>query len=184
MSDVTAILSRMQQGDRVAEHEALPLVYGQLRRMASARLSHERPGQTLEATALVHEAWIRIAGRRWAKTWQNREAFFATAAEIMRRILVDVARRKSALKRGAEFRRSELQAAELAHPELSVEVVLVSDALEELIQDDPIVAELVKLHYFAGLSLEEAGETLGLSRATAYRKWIYARAFLRAALEE
>lgn len=184
MSDVTTILGRMQAGDAKASEELLPLVYDELRRIAAARMSQEKPGNTLQATALVHEVWLRLVATPLVGAGKDRQRFFAAASESMRRILVEAARRKTSLKHGGGYARTEFSGNELAFSSPAAEVVAVNDALQELEQDDAVAAELVKLHYFAGLSLEEAGEVLDLSRASAYRIWTYARAFLRAALSE
>ena len=184
MSDVTTILGRMQAGDAAASDELLPLVYDELRRIAAARMRHEKPGNTLQATGLVHEVWIRLVAMPFAGLGDNRDRFFAAAAESMRRILVEAARRKATSRHGGAYTRVQFVGRDPACLCPAAEVVAVNDALEELERDDAIAAQLVKLHYFAGLSLEEAGELLDLSRATAYRIWTYARTFLRAALNE
>jgi RNA polymerase sigma factor (TIGR02999 family) len=184
MSDVTRILSQIENGSSAAAEQILPLVYDELRQLAAAKLAREKPGQTLQATALVHEAYLKLVGEQPDRQWPGRTYFFGAAAEAMRRILVDQARKKAAAKRGGpEAKQCDLdsQLAETAPPE---EVVAVHEALDRLHAADPIAAELVKLHYFAGMSLEEAGELLGMSRATAYRLWTFARTWLRAALDE
>lgn len=180
MADVTNILGRMQAGDANAADELIPLIYSELHRIAVARMCNEKVDHTLQATALVNEAWMKLTQSGHCEPWQNREGFFASAAEAMRRILVDAARRKLAAKRGGESIRVALTADQFAASCPSSEVIAVNDALDCLQDDDSTAAELVKLHYFGGLSLEEAGELLNLSRATAYRTWEYARAFLRA----
>lgn len=185
MQDVTQILSRMERGDPLAAEQLLPMVYDELRRVARLKLAREKPGQTLEATALVHEVWLRLAADAGGQ-WNSRSHFFAAAAEAMRRILVEAARRKLAAKRGGELVRVDLKHAEdaltvKAPPE---ELVAVNDALDALGTEDPQAAELVKLHYFSGFSLDETADLLGMSRATAYRLWTYARAWLRAAVRD
>jgi RNA polymerase sigma factor (TIGR02999 family) len=186
MSDVTRILSAIEQGDPQASEQLLPLVYEELRCLAAQKMAHEKPGQTLQATALVHEAWLRLVGDNQQKSWNSRNHFFAAAAEAMRRILVDGARRKVALKRGGLGVRVELdpQHGELAAAASPDEVVAVHDALDALAATDALTADVVMLHYFGGFSLEEAAELLGMSRATAYRLWTYGRTWLRAALQD
>jgi len=184
MSDITSLLSQLQPDDpRVAE-QLLPLVYGELRRLATAKLASEKPGQTLQATALVHEAYLKLVGNQPDRQWPGRTYFFGAAAEAMRRILVDQARRKAAEKRGGPDIRREPFDSDLAETAPPAEVVAVHDALDHLQLEDSLTAELVKLHYFGGMPLEEAGEMLGMSRATAYRMWTYARAWLRAHLDD
>ena len=183
MSGVTAFLENMRTGQSDAAAELLPIVYEELRRIAVARMNREKPGNTLQATALVNETWLRILQTEQASLWESRESFFAAAAEAMRRILVDAARRKSAVKNGGQFARHDLNPAKLAAPCPVREILEVNEALDVLHREDPEAAELVKLHYFAGMSLEETGELLGMSRATAYRTWNFARTFLRVTLE-
>lgn len=183
MADVTRILSAIEQGDPRAAEQLLPLVYDELRRLAAERMAQERPGQTLQATALVHEAYLRLVGPGAAPSWNSRGHFFAAAAEAMRRILVEAARRRHSLKRGAD-RRVELDldgTATCAH-EPSDDLLALSDALDELAREDPRKAELVKLRYFSGLSIPEAAGVLGISRATATRYWAYAKVWLYCAL--
>jgi RNA polymerase sigma factor (TIGR02999 family) len=179
MNDVTRILSDIERGDPAAASELLPLVYDELRRLAAHRLAHEPPGLTLQATALVHEAYLRLVGSDEGRGWDSRGHFFAAAAEAMRRILVENARRRGRQKRGGGRARVELLEADLAVDDPPDEVLAVNEALERLAAEDPQAAELVKLRYFAGLSVEEAAQALGLSRATAYRHWTYARAWVR-----
>lgn len=177
MSDVTRILNSIEQGDVRAADELLPAVYDELRRLAAWKLSQERPGQTLQATALVHEAYIRLVGEE-AGTWKSRSHFFAAAAEAMRRILIENARRKQSLKRGGDRQRVDIDDAILAIGESSEDLIALDEALAKLAQEDPEVAELVKLRYFAGLTIEQTAEVLGVSSRTADRYWSYARAWL------
>jgi len=182
MDEVTRILSDVAQGDAHAAGQLLPLVYEELRKLAAARLSHEAPGNTLTATALVHEAYLRLVGPADAARWDGRGHFFAAAAEAMRRILVDAARRKRTEKHGGDRRRVELPDVP-AEPEVVDEQLLALDgALTRLAAEDPVAARVVELRHFAGLSIEDAAASLGLSRATAYRHWTYARAWLRDAV--
>jgi RNA polymerase sigma factor (TIGR02999 family) len=182
MTDVTRILSAIEAGDPHAAEQLLPLVYDELRRLAAAQMAGEKPGQTLQATALVHEAYVRLVGGDAARRWAGRGHFLAAAAEAMRHILVEVARRKGALKRGAGRARAEFRDADLAVDEAPDEVLAVDEALAGLAAADPQAAELVKLRYFVGLSVPEAAEALGLTTRTAERLWAYARAWLRRAL--
>jgi RNA polymerase sigma factor (TIGR02999 family) len=179
MSEVTRVLAAMGRGEAGAGEQLLPLVYEELRRLAAHRMAQERPGQTLQATALVHEAWLRIGGGA-ASDWENRRHFFAAAAEAMRRILIDNARRKRAIRHGGGLQRTELDAEVLpienAMPE--DEMLAVNEALVALAAHDARKAELVKLRYFVGLTLEEAASALDLSLRTAKRDWAYARAWL------
>jgi len=177
MADVTQILSAIEAGDPRAAAELLPLVYDELRKLASARLAEEKPGQTLQATALVHEAYLRLVGGSQPQDWSGRGHFFAAAAEAMRRILVEAARRKKTLKRGGERARVELDEVAASEGRFD-ELLAVSDALTDLEREDPRKAALVKLRYFTGLTLEEAARALGMSRATADRHWGYAKAWL------
>ena len=179
MSDITRILSAIEHGDPQAADQLLPLVYQELRRLAASRLAGEAPGQTLQATALVHEAYLRLVEPDGARRWDSRGHFFAAAAEAMRRILVENARRRGRQKRGGGRARVELLEGDLVVDDPPEEVLVVDEALERLAAEDPEAAALVKLRYFAGLSVEEAAEALGLSRATAYRHWAYARAWVR-----
>ncbi|PTX90637.1 RNA polymerase subunit sigma [Opitutus sp. ER46] len=178
--DITLILQRIEQGDPHAAEQLLPLVYDELRRLAAARMARERPGQTLQPTALVHEAWLRLGGDA-QPAWANRAHFFAAAAEGMRRILVDAARRKQAARHGgglAKLSASETGFDVAALAEDDEELLRLNEALDALAAHDPRKAELVKQRYFAGLTLEEAGEVLGISPRTAKRDWAYARAWL------
>jgi RNA polymerase sigma factor (TIGR02999 family) len=178
MSDVTQMLDAAAAGDPKAAAELLPLVYDELRRLAAARLAAEAPGQTLQATALVHEAYVRLTGREVRRDWNGRGHFFGAAAEAMRRILVESARRKLRLKRGGDARRVELPD-DLPTPAAPLEDVLaVHEALDLLAVTDAIAAQLVKLHYFAGFTLEDAADVLGVPHRSAYRTWAFARAWL------
>jgi RNA polymerase sigma factor (TIGR02999 family) len=177
MSDVTRILADVQRGDARATEALLAAVYDELRRLAAQRLGRERPGQTLEATALVHEAYLRLVGDPHAE-WDNRGHFFAAAAEAMRRILVEAARRKARLKHGGGRQRHELHEADAITLPTTIDMLDLDDALERLAEIDATKAELVKLRYFAGLTVEQAGAALGISRATADRYWAFARAWL------
>lgn len=175
VSDVTRLLNALQQGDSAAADELLPLVYAELRRVAALKMAHERPGQTLQPTALVHEAWLRLGDGVFA----NRAHFFSAAAEAMRRILVERARRKHRQKRGGGAEHVDIDEIEIAAPVADDEELLaVHEALDRLATDDARKAELVKLRYFVGLSFEEAAEILGVSVPTAHRDWAYARAWL------
>src|SRR5262245_335102 len=182
MADVTQLLEAAAGGDRMAAAELLPLVYDELRKLAAARMAEEKPGHTLQATALVHEAYVRLVGGDESRRWTGRGHFLAAAAEAMRRILVEAARRKGSLRRGGGRPRAELRDADLAPDEAPDEVLAVDEALAGLAAADPQAAELVKLRYFAGLSVPEAAEALGLTTRTAERLWAYARAWLRRAL--
>jgi RNA polymerase sigma factor (TIGR02999 family) len=178
MSDATRILSQIEAGDPHAASKLLPLVYDELRKLAAARLVHEPTGQTLQGTALVHEAYLRLVGSQDQQQWNSRGHFFAAAAEAMRRILVEGARKKRALARGGDRGRVDLDLVEPAAPKLSDDVLALHDALDKLEQKDRQKADLVKLRYFAGLTMEEAATALGISLATAHRYWNYARAWL------
>jgi RNA polymerase sigma factor (TIGR02999 family) len=178
MSEVTRILSAIERGDPRAAEQLLPLVYEELRRLAAARLSLEKPGQTLDATALVHEAYLRMVGPADSRRWDSRGHFFAAAAEAMRRILVEAARRKGRARHGGGRQRVELPADGPAITDPVEDVVAVDEALEKLAVADPQAAELVKLHYFAGLTIEQAAVVLGVSVRKAYTVWAYARAWL------
>jgi len=178
MSDVTHILSAIEQGDPQAAEQLLPLVYDELRKLAAHRIAQEAPGQTLDATALVHEAYLRLVGGGDAKDRNGRGHFFAAAAEAMRRILVDRARKKRALKRGAKPERVELELVDLAVQTDDELLLRVDEALARLATADPQSAELVKLRFFAGVGYTEAAQTLGISERTAKRSWTFARAWL------
>ena len=180
MNDVTRILTAIERGDTRAVDRLLPAVYDELRRLATWKLSQERPGQTLQATALVHEAYIRLVGEE-ARNWKSRTHFFAAAAEAMRRILIENARRKKSLKRGGALQRIDLDEAITINdrPSQENELLALDDALQKLAKNDKVKAELVKLRYFAGLTAEQAADILGISHATAERYWDYARSWLR-----
>jgi RNA polymerase sigma factor (TIGR02999 family) len=183
MSEVTRILSAIEQGDATAAEQLLPLVYNELRKLAAQRLAQEKPGQTLQATDLVHEAYLRIVDVAKVQHWNSRGHFFAAAAEAMRRILIDEARRKIRPKHGGDRRRVDLEEALTPdHPHL--DVLALDEALTKLAQQEPAKAQLVKLRFFAGLSLAETAACMGISQATAKRYWIVARAWLFAALSE
>jgi RNA polymerase sigma factor (sigma-70 family) len=200
MSDVTGILSQAESGDPSAAARLLPLVYDELRKLAAARLAHEKPGQTLQATELVHEAYLRllraarcvesredagaVAKPAGGPRWDSRGHFFAAAAEAMRRILVEQARRKSRLKHGGGQVRVELQDADIACHMPDEELLALDEALERLSAEDPIKAKLVELRFFAGMSNDEAADVLGVSAVTAKRYWRYARAWLHQAMSD
>lgn len=182
MTEVTQLLANIEKGDPSAADDLLPLVYSELRQLAAARLKHEQPGQTLQATALVHEAYLRLIEGESDQSWDSRGHFFAAAAESMRRILVDRARRRKAEKHGGRMARVELSGCDLLSRSDPEEILAFNDALDVLARDEPEAAELVKLRIFADFSVEEAGKLLGMSRATAYRQWTYARAWLKSKL--
>lgn len=176
MSDVTAILDSMEQGDAHAAERLLPLVYEELRRLATRKMSVEAPGQTLQPTALVHEAWLRLVGEN--HSWENRRHFFSAAAEAMRRILIDRARQRRRAKHGGGLHKTTLNELDLAITANDDTLLLVNEALAKLAQQDPTGAELIKLRFFVGLTNVEAAEILGLAERTAKRTWAYARAWL------
>jgi len=179
MTDVTQILFQIEHGDSAAAEQLLPLVYGELRKLAAARLAQEKPGQTLQATALVHEAYLRLVDAEKVQRWDSRGHFFAAAAEAMRRILVENARRKGRHKHGGDLVRVDLEGADLADAASDDRLLEINEALDSLAAHDQQAAQLVKLRYFAGVSLTEAAEILGISRTKAYDEWAYARAWLR-----
>jgi RNA polymerase sigma factor (TIGR02999 family) len=183
MNDVTRILTAIEQGDRHAAEQLLPVVYDELRRLAAQKLAQEKPGQTLQATALVHEAYLRLVEGDNAQHWNSRGHFFAAAAEAMRRILVDQARRKLSLRRGGNLERRPIEDQEIAAPEPSVDLLAVHEALERFQDVDAIAAQIVKLRYFAGLTIPQVAAALGISTSTADRSWAYARAWLHAELK-
>jgi RNA polymerase sigma factor (TIGR02999 family) len=184
MTDVTQILSQIEQGDPSAAEQLLPLVYEELRKLAAAKLAHEKPGQTLQATALVHDAYLRLVDVEKAQHWDSRGHFFGAAAEAMRRILVDQARQKQTKRRGGGLQRHAMEHVEIAAAEPSLDIVAVNEALIRFEQIDKLKADLVKLRYFAGLTIPQAAEALGVSSATADRYWAYARAWLHAELKK
>ncbi len=184
MNDVTQVLNAIETGDSQAAAALLPLVYDELRRLATQKLSHESAGQTLQATALVHEAYIRLVDAEQTQPWHGRSYFFAAAAEAMRRILVENARRKGRIKHGGELQRVELPdvfAPMDSQPERLIEL---DAALEKLEAEDAQLAGIVKLHFFAGQSLEDVGKLLGVSRASVYRQWSYARSWIKCAVSD
>jgi len=187
MSEVTRVLSAIEEGDPHAAEQLLPLVYQELRKLAAQKLAQEKPGQTLEATALVHEAYLRLvasgdASAPRAQHWDSRGHFFAAAAEAMRRILIDRAREKRSEKRGGTRKRLDIDAIDVATKATPDQLLAIDDALAKLTREDPAAARLVELRYFAGLTVEESGKALGISTATAYRHWNYARAWLHSEL--
>src|SRR5262245_17296462 len=179
MTEVTRILSAIEQGDPHAAEQLLPLVYNERRKLAAAKLVHEAPGQTLQATALVHEAYLRLVGEEGPRQhWDSGRHFFAAAAEAMRRILVENARRKRARKHGGQLRRLDIEVDRLEEPKHAEEILAVHEALDKLAREKPPIAQLVNLRYFASMTLEEAANVLQVSVRTAHRYWDYARAWL------
>jgi RNA polymerase sigma factor (TIGR02999 family) len=178
MGDVTRILCEVGNSDRGLAEKLLPLVYDELRKLAAAKMASESPGQTLQATALVHEAYVRLVDRPNEQSWDNRGHFFAAAAEAMRRILVDSARRRQSLKRGGDLDRKDIDLLAIAGPEPDEQIVALSEALDKLSTTDAAAARLVKLRYFAGLTGQEAAHALGMAERTADRLWVYARSWL------
>jgi RNA polymerase sigma factor (TIGR02999 family) len=183
MPDVTQILSEIEHGDPAAAEQLLPLVYEELRKLATSKLAQEKPGQTLQATSLVHEAYIRLVDVEKAQHWNSRGHFFGAAAEAMRRILVDQARRKQSHKRGGQGRRVPLDSADVGLTVPANELLDIDEALTSLTAEDPEAARMIQLRYFAGLSIEDAAELVGISRSTAYEHWSYARVRLRTLLD-
>jgi RNA polymerase sigma factor (TIGR02999 family) len=179
MNELTRVLSAIEQGDPKAAEQVLPLVYHELRKLAAEKLAQEKPGQTLQATALVHEAYVRLVGSCADRLWENRRHFFAAAAEAMRRILIDNARRKQSRKHGGACPRRDLDADSLVAPEPNLDLLALDAALHRLAEHDPLKAKLVELRYFAGLTGDEAAAVLGISASSADRHWIYTRAWLR-----
>jgi RNA polymerase sigma factor (TIGR02999 family) len=177
MFEVTRILSAIEQGDPHAAEQLLPLVYDALRQLAAQRLAHEKPGQTLQATALVHEAWLRLMGLNLPSGYRGRGHFLAAAATVMRRILIDNARHRLAKKRGGQWVRQPLES--IAAPEQDEELQALDEALERLAVEDPLKARLVEMRYFLGLTADETAEALGISPSTADRHWAFARAWLQ-----
>jgi RNA polymerase sigma factor (TIGR02999 family) len=178
MSEVTRILSAIKSGDPCAAEQLFPLVYAELRQLAAQKLAHERPGQTLQATALVHEAYLRLVEPNEAPQWDGRRHFFAAAAEAMRRILVENARRKQRLRHGGGRKRLDLDNLDLVDAGVSEDLLALDEALERLAGEEAVVAEVVKLRYFAGLTIEQTAAALGVSVRTANRHWAYAKAWL------
>jgi RNA polymerase sigma factor (TIGR02999 family) len=181
VSDVTRILDRVQQGEGNAAEELLPLVYEELRKLAAHKMAHEAPGQTLQPTALVHEAWLKLAGAG-RDQYAGRVHFFAAAAEAMRQILIDKARRKAALKRGGDCTIEELHESRIELRAPSDELLAVHEALDQLAAEDPLAAEVVKLRYFVGMTISEVAEALQIAPRTADRHWLFARAWLKRAI--
>jgi len=178
MSEVTRILSAIEQGDPSASEQLLPLVYDELRRLAAQKMAAEAPGQTLQATALVHEAYVRLVADQPEQHWNSRGHFFGAAAEAMRRILVDQARRREAAKRGGDAGREELNDSLIAAPEPGEDILAVHEALEQLSRSDPVAARLTCLRFFGGLNMQEAADVLGMSVRSAQDVWAYARSWL------
>jgi RNA polymerase sigma factor (TIGR02999 family) len=183
MSNVTQILNAIEGGDPRAAEKLLPLVYEELRQIAARKMAHEMPGQTLEATALVHEAYLRLVDTKNVQEWNSRGHFFAAAAEAMRRILVERARHKRSLKSGGELQRRELAEIEPAIDDPDVDLIALNDVLDKLELQDKRKAELVKLRFFAGLTIDEAAKLLGISASTANNDWAYARCWLRVEID-
>ena len=184
MSDVTRILERIEGGDPQAAEQLLPLVYDELRKLAAAKLVHEKPGQTLQATALVHEAYVRLVGSASESNWECRGHFFAAAAEAMRRILVENARRKNRQKHGGELRRVKLPEEGIADTPRDEQLILLNEALARLRAVRPQAADIVQLRYFGGQTVEEAAAIAGISERTARRLWVFAQAWLRREMEK
>jgi RNA polymerase sigma factor (TIGR02999 family) len=184
LPDITAILQAIEDGDPHAAEQLLPLVYDELRRLAAANLAREKPGQTLQPTALVHEAYLRLVAGAQARRWDSHRHFFAAAAEAMRRILIDRARDRRRLKRGGGWRRLHLDDLDLATEQCPDDLLALDEALAKLAREDAVAAELVKLRLFTGLTLAEAAETLGIARRTADRYWAFARSWLYDALAD
>jgi RNA polymerase sigma factor (TIGR02999 family) len=184
MTDVTRILSAIEQGDPQASEQLLPLVYAELRKLAAQKIAQEKPGQTLQATALVHEAFLRLVDTDRAQNWNGSGHFFAAAAEAMRRILIESARSKSREKRGGDWQRVDFEELDVMTSVSPDQLIALDDALAVLANVDDLAYQLVKLRYFAGLPLDQAAAALGVSAATAYRRWAYARAWLRSQLLE
>lgn len=183
MADVTHILSQIDQGDPSAAEKLLPLLYEELRKLAADKLAHEKPGHTLQATALVHEAYLRLLGDGESCRWNSRGHFFGAAAEAMRRILVESARRRARLKHGGQCERQELVESEIVAPEITEDLLALDEALDRLTEQDPQSAQLVKLRYFAGLTIPQAAHILDVSPRKADFMWSFARAWLRGEIE-
>jgi RNA polymerase sigma factor (TIGR02999 family) len=184
MSDVTSLLSAIDNGNPAAAEQLLPLVYEELRRLAAQKLAQEKPGQTLQATALVHEAYVRLVGTDADKHWDSRAHFFAAAAEAMRRILIDQARHKASAKAGGQHQRHDLADIEPALPGPKLDLLALDEALAQLEKTDPRAAAVVKLRFFAGLTMPEVAKALAVSLATAENDWAYAKCFLRLQLAD
>jgi RNA polymerase sigma factor (TIGR02999 family) len=184
MKNVTQILSAIEQGDQQAAEQLLPLIYNELRKLANQKLAYEKPGQTLQATALVHEAYVRLVDGDRAQHWDSRGHFFAAAAEAMRRILVERARRKQQLKHGGGQRRRDLAEAELVGDQRMGDILSVDAALDDLAEQDARAAEVVKQRFFVGMTNDETAEAIGVSTRTVERLWVYAKAWLREALSK
>lgn len=182
MADVTQILCRIEEGDPAAAEQLLPLLYDELRELAAAKLKHEKPGQTLQATALVHEAYLRLVNVRREQHWDSRRHFYAAAAEAMRRILIENARRKQRIRHGGQLQRLDIEPADLPCTIPDDDLLALDEALRRLDQEDPIKARLVNLRVFAGLTIEQAADTLGISTASANRYWRYSKAWLHSVL--
>ena len=183
MTPVTQILQRVQAGDLAAGEALLPLVYDELRRLAAAKMAHEAPGQTLQPTALVHEAWLRLGGDA-QPAWENRAHFFAAAGEAMRRILIEKARRRKRIRHGGGQGRANLDDVEIAAPEDDERLLAIHESLDKLAAEDPVKADVVKLRFFVGLTDRETAESLGISERTVERHWAYAKAWLLRAIRE
>jgi RNA polymerase sigma factor (TIGR02999 family) len=183
MTDVTQILTRIESGDAAAAEDLLPLVYDELRKLATAKLGQEQPGQTLQATALVHDAYLRLVDVERPQQWGSRGHFFAAAAEAMRRILIEVARHKQSQKAGAGLNRVDLDEAAISLAASPDDILDLDEALTKLVAENRQAGELAKLRLFAGLTIDEAAASLGISRRTGFRQWTYARAFLQAELD-
>ena len=184
MADVTQILFQIESGDPSSAEQLLPLVYDELRKLAAAKLAQEKPGQTLQATELVHDAYIRLVDVDKVQHWDSRGHFFGAAAEAMRRILVERARSKGRQKRGGDLQRFDIDAIDVAVDATPEQLLAIDEALERLQREDPVIFDLVRLRYFAGLNIDQAASALGISAATAYRQWNYARSWLHAELLE
>ena len=184
MSDVTQLLQQIETGDLASSEELLPLVYDELRKLAAARLAGESPGQTLQATALVHDAYLRLVDVKRAQHWQSCGHFFSAAAEAMRRILIENARRRKSLKRGGNHRIEPLQSSDAVAAADPDQLLLLDEVLEKLAVEDAPAAEVAKLRLFAGLSIAESASALGVSRTTAHRRWTFAQAWLTAEMQE
>jgi RNA polymerase sigma factor (TIGR02999 family) len=182
MGDVTLILSQIEDGDDQAAERLLPLVYEELRKLAATQMAHEKPGQTLQATGLVHEAYLRLVGNAPASHWQGRGHFFSAAAEAMRRILVERARLKATQKAGGDWKRVDFEHLDPINSVTPAQFLMMDEAITRLDDEDPLAGQLVRLRYFSGLSVKEAADVLGIATTTAYDHWAFARAFLRCEL--